>query len=224
MSVGRYALGIAALITVLGALALAATCLRARFLPDWHKAPARLAESVIALALLTAILEVLGTIGLFRLAPILAASALTAGVVARTVGVPRGARPAFARPHDTGRSHRQAVRTLIAIAAAALVTAEWTVPTLHSYDIGIRAFDSLWYHMPWAASFAQTGQITGLRFTDVEYLTPFYPATAELFHGLGIVLLGRDTLSPALNLGFLALVLLAVCMVFGAAGGVEHGR
>jgi hypothetical protein len=48
-----------------------------------------------------------------------------------------------------------------------------------------------------------------LRFTDVEYLTPFYPATAEMLHGLGIVLLGRDTLSPGLNLVWLALTLLA---------------
>ena len=54
---------------------------------------------------------------------------------------------------------------------------------------GVRTFDSLWYHLPWAASFAQTGHIAPLRFTDVEYLTPFYPATAELLHGLGIVLL-----------------------------------
>jgi hypothetical protein len=75
--------------------------------------------------------------------------------------------------------------------------------------VGIRGFDSLWYHLPWAASFAQSGSITGLRFTDVEYLTPFYPATAELIHGLGIVLLGRDTLSPGLNLLWLGLALLA---------------
>ena len=73
----------------------------------------------------------------------------------------------------------------------------------------MRTFDSLWYHLPWAASFAQTGQITALRFTDVEYLTAFYPATSELIHGLGIVLVSRDTLSPALNLVWLGLVLLA---------------
>ena len=84
--------------------------------------------------------------------------------------------------------------------AAAVTLAEWAAPTLESYDVGIRRFDSLWYHLPWAASFAQTGQITSLRFTDVEYLTAFYPATAEMLHGLGIVLLGRDTLSPAINL------------------------
>ena len=75
--------------------------------------------------------------------------------------------------------------------------AEWAALSIQSYDVGIRGFDSLWYHLPWAASFAQSGSITSLRFTDVEYLTPFYPATAELLHGLGIVLLARDTLSPA---------------------------
>src|SRR5207248_8601653 len=37
----------------------------------------------------------------------------------------------------------------------------------------------------------------------------FYPASSELVHGLGIVLLGRDTLSPALNLIWLGLALLA---------------
>jgi hypothetical protein len=98
------------------------------------------------------------------------------------------------------------------------VIAEWAVPTLVSYDIGIRSFDSLWYHLPWAASFAQTGWVTSLRFTDVEYLTAFYPATAELLHGLGIVLLGRDTLSPAINLGWLSLSLLAAWCIGSPRG------
>ncbi len=97
----------------------------------------------------------------------------------------------------------------MALLAGAVVLAEWAALSIQSYDVGIRGFDSLWYHLPWAASFAQTGNITGLRFTDVEYLTPFYPATAEMLHGLGIVLLGRDTLSPGLNLVWLGLVLLA---------------
>src|SRR5438270_444415 len=82
------------------------------------------------------------------------------------------------------------------------------VPTLAAYDYGIRTFDSLWYHMPWAAAFAQTGHVTPLRF-DLEFLLAFYPATAELFHGLGITLLARDTLSPAINLIWLGLALLA---------------
>jgi hypothetical protein len=79
---------------------------------------------------------------------------------------------------------------------------------LDAYDLGMHAFDTLWYHMPWAAGFAQTGRVTSLHY-DLEFLLAFYPATAELFHGLGIVLLGRDTLSPALNLGWMGLAMLA---------------
>ena len=104
------------------------------------------------------------------------------------------------------------------------VPAEWTAPALQSYDVGVRTFDSLWYHLPWAASFAQTGHIAPLRFTDVEYLTAFYPATAEMLHGLGIVLLGHDTLSPALNLLWLVLALVAAWCIGGAAGSRRRGR
>jgi hypothetical protein len=210
VSVSRSALGAAALLITLGSVGYAASGIRRRFLPQWTGALARLAETVIGLALLTALLEVLGTIGLFRLGPIVVASAITAAGTKRAVGGAEIAHPRAARVGDFGSAKRPAPgTTLIALAAAAALIAEWAGPTLESYDIGIRTFDSLWYHLPWAASFAQTGHITPLRFTDIEYLTAFYPATAELFHGLGIVFLSRDTLSPALNLVWLGLVLLA---------------
>ncbi len=92
---------------------------------------------------------------------------------------------------------------VLGLVAGAVVTAAWAAPTLESFDYGIRGFDSLWYHLPFAASFAQTGQIVSLRFGDVEYLSQFYPATSELLHAIGLVLLGRDTLSPALNMFWL---------------------
>ncbi len=203
MSAARYALGILSLAITIGALAVTALRLRRRFLPAWGGAPARLSEIVLGLAVMTAILELLGTIGLFRLVPIVLASVAAAALA---VWATRGMGDAAAADERAGTP-----RVLIAVAAAvtAVVMAEWAVPTLSSYDIGIRAFDSLWYHLPWAASFAQTGHIATLRFTDVEYLTAFYPAGAELVHGLGIVMLGRDTLSPALNLFWLGLVMLA---------------
>ncbi len=200
MSVARYALGAASLAIVLGSLGVAAVALRRRFMSGWAGAPARLAEAVIGLAILVAILEVLGAIGLFRLGPVLGAAVL-AGIV--------GARALRSRPAGSARVHPPAWPAVAAVVIAAALTTEWTVPTAQSYDIGVRTFDSLWYHLPWAASFAQTGHITPLRFTDVEYLTAFYPATAELIHGLGIVMFGYDTLSPALNLVWLGLALLA---------------
>src|SRR5581483_7259089 len=55
--VGRYAIGAAALVVICASLAVAAVSIRRRILGDWTGAPARLAESVIGLALLIGILE-----------------------------------------------------------------------------------------------------------------------------------------------------------------------
>ncbi len=198
-------MGAAALLVVLGSLATAAVAVRRRALPEWTGAPARLAEIVTGLALLIGILEVLGAVGLFELGPIVIACALAAMAGLRSLAgtqVPR-------HRHAWDSDRAAWLLSAFALLAGAAVIAEWGALTIQSYDVGIRGFDSLWYHLPWAASFAQTGNIVSLRFTDVEYLTPFYPATAEMLHGLGIVLLGRDTLSPGLNLVWLALTLLA---------------
>jgi len=198
VAVGRYAYGVLALAVVVGSLAFAAVRLRRRYWPALDGASARLAEVVLGLGLLTLILEALGLVGWFRLLPVVGAC------VAAAIAATRIASPT--PPHAANQA---ALPMLTMLLAAAAVIAEWAEPTVHSYRVGIFGFDSLWYHLPLAATFAQTGHVAPLHFTDVEYLTAFYPATGELFHGLGIVLLGRDTLSPGLNLMWLGLVLLA---------------
>jgi hypothetical protein len=211
MSLGRYALGAAALVVVLASLSLTATRVRQRWMSDWTGAPARLAEIVIGIATLVAILELLGTVGWFELAPIVAACAVVGGT--SLMLTPGGRRPS----RSPGRTAGLAAAG-IAVAVTVAVAAEWTGATLQSYDVGIRTFDSVWYHLPWAASFAQAGHIAPLRFTDIEYLTAFYPATAEMLHGLGIVFLGHDTLSPVLNLIWAMLALFAAWCVGRARG------
>jgi hypothetical protein len=201
VAIGRYLLGAAALVVICASLAAAAVAIRRRVLADWAGPPARLAEFVIGLAILIAVLELLGAVGLFAFTPIVIACLLVAWASLRSASVGPGS-PIRTRP-------RLGFAIVLALLGAATVLAEWGALSIQSYDVGIRGFDSLWYHLPWAASFAQTGNVASLRFTDVEYLTPFYPATAEMLHGLGIVLLGRDTLSPGLNLLWLALTLLA---------------
>jgi hypothetical protein len=129
-----------------------------------------------------------------------------------------GGRGAAAPPDRVPTTGSTRITTAIAVAATAVVAAEWLIPTLSSYDTGIRTFDSLYYHLPWAATFAQTGHVTALQY-DIQYHLQFYPAGAELLHGLGIVLLGRDTLSPALNLMWLGLILLAAWRI-GRSRGV----
>jgi hypothetical protein len=223
MTPARYAYGLICLALTLGSTGYAAGKLRSRLAPALTGPSARLADATVALGLLITLSELLGAFGLFRLGPLLAGALLLAGVSAAGRGVRQtdvhGARVRISKP-------AAGWMTAAVMTSAGAVAAEWLTPTLAGYDTGIRSFDSLWYHLPWAASFAQTGNVASLRFTDVEYLTSFYPASGELLHALGIVLLGRDTLSPGINLVFLALTLLAAWCIgdrFGAGAVTMMG-
>jgi hypothetical protein len=207
MTLGRYLIGVAALLCVLGSLGVGAAAVRRYLLPDWRGAHAALADIVTGCALLVGIIEVLGTVGLFRLVPIVVVSiavgsALSLGLTSRSGA--QAVRPSVARPGVTA-----AILILISVAGLAVVLLQWTGRSLQSYEHGIIGADSIAYHLPHAASYAQTGQIRSIRYTDFDYLTGLYPATSELFHALGIVLMGNDVLSPGINLMWLVLTLLA---------------
>ena len=74
-------------------------------------------------------------------------------------------------------------------------------------------FDSTWYHAPFAAGFAQSGETFDLHFIAPQFLAWFYPQNSELLHGIGMLAFSRDLLSPLLNLGWLGGV---------PAGGLVH--
>lgn len=205
MSAGGYLAGVASVAAALAALALGALALRRLLAPGWRGAPARLAELVLAHALLIVVAQALGTAGLLARWPLLAGLWLAAAAAlwrsrrrapAGAAGVP----PAPRVPR---------LAAVIAGALACVVAATWIRRALTSLDLGIGGVDSLWYHLPFAARFAQDGDTTGLHFTDVEFLTAFYPANVELVHAVAIVLFGSDALSTVLNLGWLALAFLA---------------
>jgi hypothetical protein len=207
MSLGRYLLGIAALLCVLGSLGVGAATVRRYLLPDWRGAHARLAEIVTGCALLVGIMEVLGTVALFKLVPVVVGSiavgwALRFGLKSRSRA--RVIRLRTARPEVT-----VAVLILISMAGVVVVLLQWAGPSVRSIEHGITGADSLAYHLPDAASYAQTGQIPAIRYTEYAWLTGLYPATSELFHALGILLMGNDVLSPGINLIWLAFTLLA---------------
>ena len=216
MSLGRYLIGVAALLCVLGSLGVGAVAIRGWLLPDWRGADARLAEIVTGCALLLGIMEVLGTVGLFRLVPmvvgsIVVGSVLRLGLTSRSSA--RVVSPRAARPGVTG-----AVLILTSVAGLVVVLLLWTGRSLRSFEHGITSADSIAYHLPHAASYAQTGQIGAIRYTDFDYLNGLYPATSELFHALGIVLMGNDVLSPGINLVWLALTLLAAWCIGSVRG------
>lgn len=218
MSLGRYLIGVAALLCMLGSLGVGAAAARRFFLPDWRGAHARLAEAVTVCVLLVGLVEILGTAGLFRLAPVVVGalavgSALRLGLRSRSrapVVHPRAVRPRA--------TTADAVLILAAVVGLVVVLIQWTRRSLYSFRHGITAADSIGYHLPHAAFYAQTGQTRTIPYTDFDYLTGLYPATSELFHALGIVLMGNDVLSPGINLVWLVLTLLAAWCIGSLRG------
>ncbi|HLY48237.1 MAG TPA: hypothetical protein VKR21_03490 [Solirubrobacteraceae bacterium] len=216
MNLGRYLIGVAALACVLGSLGVGAAALRRCLLPDWRGAVARLAEIVIACALLVGMLELLGSVGLFRIVPIVVGSVVVGSAL--RVALTSHSREQAARRRVARPGTAAAILILSSVVVLVVVLLLWAGRSLQSYEHGITGPDSLAYHLPHAASYAQTGQITGIRYTDFAYLNGFYPATSELFHAFGIVLMGHDVLSPGINLIWLALTMLAAWCIGSLRG------
>src|SRR5439155_3032459 len=93
--------------------------------------------------------------------------------------------------------------------AIGVVAVEWTAATITSFERGIRDFDSQSYHLPFAARFVESGWITELHHIYYWPQHAFYPANVELLHAVGMTAWTVELVSPFMNLGFVALALLA---------------
>lgn len=216
MSLGRYLLGAGEIALIAVAIGYGAMRLRARLLPGWSGAPARLAEVVIGSSALLVAIELVGIAQILKPAPVLAAAVL-AGLLLAWFGRPldQAASAKRTAPSQMGRP-----ATAVALAVIFIVAAHWAAISQHSFAVGMYGGDEAWYHLPYAARFAQDGSITALHYASPSYLSWFHPVNSELFHTLGMVLTGRDILSPFLNLLWLAVALLAAWCIgrpFGVA-------
>lgn len=212
MTAIRYLEGIASALVVGGGLWAITGTVRERFLPDWHGAPRRLARVILGIGILVCVSEALGTIGQLHV-PALVATMGVLGLIAvgsaRLQGPPRpkGVDEQPASPDEGRREGRwERVGALVSVA---LVTAEWSPATINAFRTGMANIDSLWYHMPIAAGFAQSGSVLGLHNINNDNVIAFYPATSELIHAVGIELMGSDVLSLVVNMAWLALALFA---------------
>jgi hypothetical protein len=229
VDLGSYLLGALQLALVVVPVGFSAFRLRRRLLPGWEGAPARLVETIVGVALVIWISEVLGTFGLFYAGALIAVALLVAGTVAFwpagpvTAGDPpplpvaeasSGGVPPTVPPTGGGL-----VQALVALAVVAATVFSYAVTTKHALDRGVFNFDSLWYHLPFAVDMVQTHSVVGMHHVDTVFTNWFYPQNSELLHGVGILLTGRDTLSLFLNLGWLAVAFLAAYCV-----GRPYGR
>src|SRR5947207_11583724 len=212
-------IGLLLLVTLVCAAAVAAVEVRRLLLPGWAGAPARLAESVAGVAVVVLVAQILGGVHLFRWWVLVLAVCEAAGVaaLARRRLAPRIAPSPLADLRAPAESSRPAVALAVLVVTFALTRSiQAAFDALHA---GILSYDSLWYHLPFAARFAQTGPLTGLYYVG-NGPTTFYPANGELVHAVGMLLFHSDVLSPVVNIGWLALALLAGWCVgrpYGAA-------
>ncbi len=196
------------------ALGFVAHRFRARFLPGWSGAPARLVEAVAGFGSLILLAELAGLFGLLKPWFMLPAALLLALSAWLRLVPSAGSGGSVPPVPPLGRTPQ-----LIAIVIAAVVTAEWATFASYSLDHGITNFDSVWYHLPFAADMFQSGSVTGFHHTETVFINWFYPQNAEVVHAVGMVFTGNDFLSVFINFGWLALALLA-----GWCIGRPYGR
>jgi hypothetical protein len=208
-SFGSYIGGCLAVIGIVSALGLGGYWLRRWIVPEFSGALARLADATIAVGLLILVLELLGSLSLLYTGWIVVVS-VAVGLLAALLGWSQS--PPENR--EIAAPQVQNIALLIALGVASFTVAEWTFPSQLSLDQGMFGGDTTWYHMPFAARFAQDHSIVHLHFTDPLRLAAwFYPQSSELVHGSAIVLFKSDWLSPLINLFWLAIALLAAFCV-----------
>ncbi|MCO5315644.1 MAG: hypothetical protein M9938_05730 [Solirubrobacterales bacterium] len=222
MSLFQYTFGTALVAAFVGSVAYTAWLLRARFLPGWSGPPARLVETVAGLGVVVAVAELLGLFGLIHpwtLVPVAAGLALLGRFVLRRIPAVDRVDPEVSSVPPSPGVPGGIWPWLAAITVAFLLVAQWGSFVAQNLDHGITNFDSVWYHLPYAAEIARTGSVTWFTHTETVFTNWFYPQNSELIHGLLISLTGREFLSVFVNMAWLGLALLA-----GWCAGRPYGR
>ncbi len=226
VSAGSYILSAVLLAVLVLSLGFSAVGLRQRLIPEWEGAPGHLVEAILGVAMLIWLSEILGVMNLFYAWTLVGSAFLLAVALALSPRV-LSRRPspmcsdAAASSAMGDPRHRAAPRamSLVAVGVVALVFAHWGLTTADALSRGIFNFDSLWYHLPFAADMAQSHSVTGLHYTETVFTNWFYPQNSELLHSAGILITHRDTLSLFLNFGWLAMAFLAAWCI-----GRPYGR
>ncbi len=219
----RYLLGVAELSLLVSFSWLGGSAIRSKLLPRFSGASSFLATTVLSLALLLLVAELLGSLSVFEPLPYL----LVVGLLGLVFRLSRGWRGRGDHPRgsfsyrsgvvgpcrDRTRGPTTDVASLIAFAIATLAVLHFAAGVKTRLSTGMTGFDSTWYHGPFAAGVFQSGDTWTLHFIAPQFLAWFYPANSEVLHAIGMLAFDRDVLSPLLNLGwFLGCLLAAWCI------------
>jgi hypothetical protein len=205
VTLAAYTAGISCVAAYLAGMLFVASRLRSTTMPRLGGAQARLADALLAIAVMVLATELLGSLGwLGRWQLLLTASFAALGAHLATTRARRTRRPG---PAPTGATPMGgAIAAAMILAGVAGQWVAWSAVGLHS---GPTSIDTLRYHLPLVARFIQGHRMTHLQFLDQDLLPTYDPLNAEMLHVDAGVLFGNDMLSAIVNLGWLAVALLS---------------
>lgn len=216
MSFGAYLLGCLGSLAGLAAVRTVGAVLSARLLPGWNGPVAWLASGLLAVGAAIGPALILGTFGLLTGWSWLVFVTLAAAAVWRwreKLPVARARPELVAVPASPGL-------TLVGTTVAAGAFGAFVAGVGVRLGTGMTGFDSTWYHGPFSAGIAQSGDTWSLHLLAPQFLSWFYPQNSEVIHALGMMAFGTDLPSIFINLGwFFACLLAAWCIgrPYGAA-------
>jgi hypothetical protein len=216
VSFPAYLVGCLASLAGLAAVLVIAVVLGRCLLPGWRGPVAWVGAAILAVASAIAPALALGTFGLLTGWSWLLLTLLLAAALWRwQERLPAArARPALiSEPASPGL-------TMVGTAVAAGAFGAFVAGIAIRLGTGMTGFDSTWYHGPFAAGIAQSGDTWSLHLLAPQFLSWFYPQNSEVIHSLGMMAFGTDLLSIFLNLGWFAACLLAAWCIgrpYGAA-------
>lgn len=215
MSFLHYLAATGGLLAGLGLTVYIAAILRSRLLPGWNGPVAWAATIVLAALTLILVSLVPGTFGLLSGWVLLLLLALVAAVLWRW----GDAVPSVRGESDLVHVPASTLLNWTGFAIAAVAFGAFSIGMRMKYGTGMTGFDSTWYHGPFAAGFAQSGDTFSLHYLAPQFLSWFYPQNSELLHSLGMLAYGNDLISPLINVGWFAACLLAAWCIGRPYGG-----
>jgi hypothetical protein len=199
LSLADYLVGLGRLALLLIPAVIGSRLVRSALLELPSPSLGWLVDTVVAISVLVVGSEALGIVTLNRwwtLTTLLWAAGLVAVAIAsrrrahgetstsRTPDEPGSPAERLQAPLGQLPPSRLSARWLqltVAGLALAVVWGQWTLLTADAYGGGIQSFDSLWYHLPFSAFFAQTGSVSRVLFTQADPFVAYYPANSSVW-------------------------------------------
>ncbi|HEX3539211.1 MAG TPA: hypothetical protein VHT75_02100 [Acidimicrobiales bacterium] len=191
-----------------------ALAIRQAYFASWRGSQGVVVVAMVWICWALTLGQLLGAVGLLRRGALLLGAMITAGasLLLRTeavAGEAGGGKAAGAGGAGEATGPSSWLLLYASAVLVLLVAAIWVARTVIVVHRGINDPDSLGYHLPFAATFAQTGYANQHLYVLPTFPVHFYPANDELLQSIALALTHSFAFTTVKNLLFGGLVLVA---------------